>query len=103
MPAEVPLTPRAAQRLARGSALQAFDPAALALNEDWATHLDGKQVQRWAEALGRKITDQELAGHSDIRTTRRYYVQVEPELLQRACRVLETALDEAAETEDGSE
>lgn len=46
---------------------------------------------------------QELAGHSDIRTTRRFYVQVEPELMQRACRALETALDEAAETEDGSE
>lgn len=46
---------------------------------------------------------QELAGHSDIRTTRRFYVQVEPELMQRACRVLETALDEATETENGSE
>jgi integrase len=46
---------------------------------------------------------QELAGHSDIRTTRRFYVQVEPELMQRACRALETALDEAMETENGSE
>jgi len=54
--AEVPLTPRAARRLARESALQAFDPAALALNEDWGTHLDGKQVQRWAEALGQTLT-----------------------------------------------
>jgi integrase len=46
---------------------------------------------------------QELAGHSDIRTTRRFYVQVEPELMQCACRVLETELDEATETENGSE
>jgi integrase len=46
---------------------------------------------------------QELAGHSDIRTTRRFYVQVEPELMQRACRALETALDEVMETENGSE
>lgn len=46
---------------------------------------------------------QELAGHSDIRTTRRFYVQVEPELMQRACRALETALDEATETENGSD
>ena len=46
---------------------------------------------------------QELAGHSDIRTTRRFYVQVEPELMERACRALETALDEATETENGSE
>lgn len=52
----MPLTPRAAQRLARESALQAFDPAARALNEDWGTHLDGKQVQRWAEVLGQRIT-----------------------------------------------
>jgi hypothetical protein len=32
--------------------LHSFDQAALALNEDWETRLDGKQVQRWAEALG---------------------------------------------------
>jgi len=49
---EVPLTPRAARRVAREGALHSFDQAALALNEDWDTHLDGKQVQRWAEALG---------------------------------------------------
>jgi integrase len=46
---------------------------------------------------------QELAGHSDIRTTRRYYVQVEPELMKAACRVVETALEEATEAEDGCE
>ena len=46
------MTPRAARRLAREGVLQAFDPAARALNEDWGTHLDGKQVQRWAETLG---------------------------------------------------
>jgi len=49
----VPLTPRAAERLARESADKAFDPAARSLNYDWGTELDGKQVQRWAEALGR--------------------------------------------------
>ena len=46
------MTPRAARRLAREAVLQAFDPAARALNEDWGTHLDGKQVQRWAERPG---------------------------------------------------
>ncbi len=46
---------------------------------------------------------QELAGHSDIRTTRRFYVKVEPELMKRACRAVETALAEAEEPEDGSE
>ncbi|HVP11636.1 MAG TPA: hypothetical protein VMV94_10660 [Phycisphaerae bacterium] len=45
----------------------------------------------------------ELAGHSDILTTRRYYVQVEPELMKAACRVVETALEEATEVEDGCE
>jgi hypothetical protein len=52
LPAEVPLTPRAARRVAREGALHSFDQAALALNEDWGIHLDGKQVQRWAEKLG---------------------------------------------------
>ena len=56
MPAEVPLTPRAARRVAREGALHSFDQAALALNEDWCTHLDGKQIQRWSEAIGRSLT-----------------------------------------------
>ena len=32
---------------------------------------------------------QELAGHSDIRTTRRFYVKVQPELLEMARKVVE--------------
>src|SRR3972149_4815041 len=55
LPAEVPLTPRAARRVAREGALHSFDQAALALNEDWGTHLDGKQIQRWSEAIGRVV------------------------------------------------
>ena len=35
LPEEVPLTPRAARRVAREGALHSFDQAALALNEDW--------------------------------------------------------------------
>ena len=35
--------------------MYSFDQAALALNEDWGTHLDGKQIQRWAEAMGRVV------------------------------------------------
>lgn len=35
--------------------MHSFDQAALALNEDWGTHLDGKQIQRWAEAIGRTL------------------------------------------------
>src|SRR3990172_4865077 len=56
LPAEVPLTPRAARRVAREGAMHSFDQAALALNEDWGTHLDGKQVQRWSEAIGQQVT-----------------------------------------------
>jgi len=41
-----------ARRVAREAALHSFDQAALALNEDWGLHLDGKQIQRWAEKLG---------------------------------------------------
>ena len=56
LPAEVPLTPRAARRVAREGALHSFDQGALALNEDWGTHLDGKQIQRWSEAIGDNLT-----------------------------------------------
>ena len=52
--------------MAREGALHAFDQAALALNEDWDTHLDGKQVQRWAEALGtvlREARDAEVRAY----------------------------------------
>jgi hypothetical protein len=52
LPAEVLLTSRAARRVAREGAVQSFDQAAKALNEDWGTKLDGKQVQRWSEAMG---------------------------------------------------
>ena len=38
--------------MAREGVLHSFDQAALALNEDWGTQLDGKQIQRWSEAIG---------------------------------------------------
>ena len=50
------MTSRAARRVAREGAVQSFDQAACALNEDWGTHLDGKQVERWSEAMGRVLT-----------------------------------------------
>jgi len=53
LPAEANLTPRAAERVAREAAVQSFDNAARALRIDWCmAALDGKQVQRWAEAAG---------------------------------------------------
>ena len=32
--------------------MHSFDQSAKALNEDWETHWDGKQIQRWSEAIG---------------------------------------------------
>ena len=68
MPTDVPLTPRAARRLAREAATQPYEKAARALREDWNTELDRKQVQRWAQTLGRHVV-----GERDA------------ELLQSAC------------------
>ncbi len=55
LPAEVPLSPRAARRVAREAALHPFDKAAAAINDDWGVGLDGKQIQRWSEALGESL------------------------------------------------
>ena len=55
MPAEAPLTPLAARRLSREASIQAFGPAARALNEDWGVEWDMRQVQRWRQALGRSV------------------------------------------------
>jgi hypothetical protein len=46
LPAEAELTPKAARRVARETVVQSNDQAAAALNEDWNTHLDGKQIGR---------------------------------------------------------
>jgi len=35
--------------------MHSFDKAAAALNEDWGLALDGKQIQRWSAALGRRV------------------------------------------------
>jgi hypothetical protein len=52
------LTPRAARRVAREAVAQSFDKAARALNEDWGTRWDGKQMERWSEALGRRVVQE---------------------------------------------
>lgn len=54
MVGEVPLTPRAAERVAREASTQPFDRAAAALSVDWGMELDKKQIQRWSEKLGRR-------------------------------------------------
>jgi hypothetical protein len=47
----------AARRIAREAAMHSFDSAAKALNEDWHTTLDRKQVQRWGEAIGQEVVE----------------------------------------------
>src|SRR5689334_18965726 len=52
---EAALTPRAARRVARETATQTFDKAAAAINEDWNTDFDAKQLERWALKFGARI------------------------------------------------
>ena len=46
------MSTHAAERVVIEAATGAFDTAALKLNHDWGTTLDGKQVQRWSERIG---------------------------------------------------
>lgn len=55
MDANLPLTPKAAERVGREAATGVFDAAARALNADWATAYDGKQIQRWGEKIGQEV------------------------------------------------
>jgi hypothetical protein len=55
LPSEANLTPHAAERVCREATQKSFDEAARSLNRDWKSGLEGKQVQRWAEALGRAL------------------------------------------------
>jgi hypothetical protein len=55
MPVEAELSPKAAERICREATLVPFDQAARSLNIDWGTHFDGKQIQRWSEAIGVRL------------------------------------------------
>jgi hypothetical protein len=52
------LTPRAAERLSREASVQGFENAGRALSIDWHRDLDGKQVERWSQKLGGRVTCQ---------------------------------------------
>jgi hypothetical protein len=52
---EASLTPRAMERVSREAAQKSFDEAAKSLNLDWGTQWDGKQIQRWGEAIGDRM------------------------------------------------
>lgn len=55
LPSECVLTPRAVERLAREAANHSSAEVARALQRDWRMRLDGKQVQRWANAIGIRL------------------------------------------------
>mgnify|MGYP007030127186 CR=1 FL=1 len=68
MPSEANLSPLAAERVCRESASRPFDEAARSLNIDWKQDWDGKQMQRWSEALGRGLVrrrDRECQAHRE--------------------------------------
>lgn len=45
----------AAERVCREAAQKSFAESARSLNCDWGTSLDGKQIQRWSEAIGERM------------------------------------------------
>lgn len=55
----MPLTPLAAERVAREAAQHAFGPSARSIGMDWHLPvdqgLDGKQIERWSERLGEAL------------------------------------------------
>ena len=55
LPVEAPLTPKALQRVSRECAQQSYDCAAAALNEDWGSRFDGRDLQRWTEKIGARL------------------------------------------------
>lgn len=68
MPAEANVSPHAAERICREAASKSFEEAAKSLTWDWKTRLDGKQVQRWGEALGRgmvRARDRQSQAHRE--------------------------------------
>jgi len=60
-------------------------------------HLRRSAITNWAQKLPIQVV-QQLAGHSDISTTRKYYLAVRPEDLTSASRVLNSLL--AGATDD---
>ena len=58
MPAEAELTPLAAERVCREAAQKSFAESARSVNCDWGTGMDGKQIQRWSEAIGKRLVEE---------------------------------------------
>lgn len=58
---EVPLSPKAYRRVVREAVNQPFAKAAQAINEDWDSRYDGKQIQRWLQSAGEQVLAQQAA------------------------------------------
>lgn len=59
LPEPVGLSPRAQRRVVREAVTQSYPQAADAINEDWGTHYDGKQVQRITQRTGEHLIEQQ--------------------------------------------
>ena len=61
LPSEAALTPKAAERVAREATTQTPDKAAEALNQDWGTRWDGRQIDRWVQRFGARLDAEHAA------------------------------------------
>lgn len=59
LPETAGLSPRAQRRVVREAVTQPYAKAAEAINEDWATAYDGKQIQRVAQQTGEHLLEQQ--------------------------------------------
>jgi len=72
---EAKLSPKAAERVAREAACQSFSNAARAINVDWNTTYNGKQIQLWSEKLGERVVGERT---SEVRAYERGFRPVGP-------------------------
>jgi len=68
---DVPLSPLAQRRVVREAISQPFGKAAEAINEDWASDYDGKQIQRWTQRTGEHLLAQQTAEREAYQRGRR--------------------------------
>lgn len=55
LPTEGDLSPHAALRVCTEVANVCFKTAARKINQDWGTHLEARQIQRWSERIGQRL------------------------------------------------
>lgn len=70
LPEPVGLSPRAQRRVVREAVTQSYPQAAEAINEDWGTHYDSKQVQRITQRTGEHVLEQQRRERRALRARR---------------------------------